>query len=73
MFVMGYFFGGLISLLWWLYFFLRDQSAEKTDRTTYFLLLMATLIWPVAMVGSYMELRQKSKSGFSFRSLTQVG
>ncbi len=60
---------GIISLIlfcFWLSLFLRDATTPKTDKTSWLVLLIAPLFWPLVLPIAIWELIHKSKVNFQF-------
>ena len=60
---------GLIALLlfgFWLSLFLLDSTTPKTDKTSWLVLFIAPLFWPIVLPLAIRELIQKSKANFKF-------
>ena len=60
---------GMISLIlfcFWLSLFLRDSTTPKTDKTSWLVLLIAPLFWPIVLPIAIWELMRKSKVNFQF-------
>ena len=48
--------GGFIAFCIWLSLFIRDSSTLLTDSLSWKILLLATLLWPVTVPASFVEL-----------------
>lgn len=49
----------------WLNCFLRDETTPKTDLTSWIILTIATVAWPICLPLSCLELLSKEKSDLS--------
>ena len=54
----------LILFCFWLSLFFMDKTTPKTDKTSWLVLLIAPLFWPLVLPIAIWELMRKSKVNF---------
>ena len=63
---------GMIALIlfcFWLSLFFRDSTTPKNDKTSWLVLLIAPLFWPIVLPLAIWELIQKRKVNYKFYNL----
>ena len=55
-----YFFGVLVASTFWLISFLMDEETAKTDLISWSVIAAASILWPIAVPLSWVELLTKA-------------